>query len=114
MGLASSLAAYLLIVCVPPFMLGRRNPYHPVWSGLECLTVYAATAAGLGLLCALFASDGWRALGALVAGGEAWAAVGSISLVTAAFIAAGVAGSRSVGARGGAAGSRRRATGHGR
>lgn len=99
-GLALSLAAYLLTLCIPPFLLGRRNPYHPVWSGLECLTVYAATAAVVGWLCALFASDGWRALGALVAGGEAWAAVGSLLVVSGAFLGAAAAGSRSTGTRG--------------
>jgi hypothetical protein len=99
LGAASSLAAYLLSMCAPPFVLGRRNPYHPVWSGLECYAVYAAAAAAVGSICAAFASDGWRALGALVAGGEAWARVGSVALAVTAFLSAGFMGSRSASIR---------------
>lgn len=99
MGVAASLAAYLLILCVPPFLLARRNPYHPVWSGLECLLVYAVAAVVIGSLCALFAQDGWGALDAIVAGGEAWATAGYAILLVAMFLGAGKAGSVGASAR---------------
>ena len=107
LGASLSLLGYLLAVSLPSFLLARRDPYHPVWSGLECLTVYAATAAVTGSICAAFADDGWRALGALVAGGDPWAAIGSLAMLGAAFLAGGFIGS-------GGKTSRVRATGRGR
>ncbi len=111
LGTASALAAYLAALCLPPFLLGRRDPHHPVWGGLECLSVYAAVAVSVGWLCAAFASDGWRALGALVAGGEAWAAAGSALLLAGAFVGAGVAGSKGAPARGRMSRRRRKTAG---
>ncbi|MDI6829779.1 MAG: hypothetical protein QME88_00435 [Actinomycetota bacterium] len=100
LGTASALVAYLAALCLPPFLLGRRDPLHPVWGGLECLSVYAVVAVSVGWLCVAFANDGWRILGALVAGGEAWAAAGSALLLAGAFLGAGVAGSKGASARG--------------
>ena len=94
MALTAVLAAYLFLCAIPPFILGRKSYYHPVWRGIESFACYGAVALILGALFALIQDDDWSAWSGVSAGGAAWARIGSVVVLLAVFVAAAWWGSR--------------------
>ena len=92
--LTAVLAGYIFVIAIPPFILGRRTYYHPVWRGIESFACYAAVALFLGGILAAAQEGEWSVLSAISAGGALWARVGSLAVLALAFIAAAWWGSR--------------------
>ena len=88
------MAAYILVLAIPPFILGRRTYYHPVWRAVESLACYVVTALVLGGILDIAQEGEWSFLSGISAGGALWARVGSIAILIAVFIAAAWWGSK--------------------
>jgi hypothetical protein len=88
LALTAALLAYLTLCAAPPFLWSRRSYYHPVWRGIESFVCYTAVALVLGAVFAGFDGGNWSAWSGIVAGGDAWARVGSVVVLFLVFILA--------------------------
>jgi hypothetical protein len=91
--------AYLGMCALPSYIWSRKSHYHPVWRGIESFACYLVVALVLGAIFA--ASDGgdWSVLSGIAASGEAWARIGSVTVMMAVFILASWWGSKAAGGR---------------
>jgi hypothetical protein len=88
LALTAVLAGYILMIAIPPFILGRRTYYHPIWRGMESFACYAAIALVLGGVLDIAQGGDWSFLSGISAGGAVWARIGSIAVLVAVFITA--------------------------
>lgn len=102
LALTAVLFGYLLLCALPPFLWSRKGYYHPIWRGIESFVCYALVALVMGAIFAAAGEGEWSVLSGIVAGGDAWARIGSVGILLLVFIAASWWGGKS------AAGRRRR------
>jgi hypothetical protein len=86
--LTAVLAGYILLIAIPPFILGRRTYYHPIWRGIESFACYAAIALVLGGVLDIAQEGDWSVLSGISVGGAIWARIGSVAVLAAVFVAA--------------------------
>ncbi len=98
-ALTAVLAGYLLLAAIPSFMWSRKSLYHTVWRGIESCACYLLVALVLGAIFAAVDDGEWSFSSAIAAGGDAWAYMGSMVILLAAFVAASWLGGKSDAAR---------------
>ncbi len=94
LALTAVLAGYIFAIAVPPFILGRKTYYHPIWRGIESFACYAVIALFLGGVLTIAQEGDWSWLSGVSAGGTMWARIGSLAVLAAVFIAAAWWGSK--------------------
>jgi hypothetical protein len=88
LALIGVLFGYLALCVVPPFLWSRTSLYHPVWRGVEALICYAGVALVMGGIFTFESGTRWSAMSGLWAGGNAWGRIGSLVILSGAFILA--------------------------
>lgn len=86
LGITAVLLAYLAACSIPPFLMGRASRYHPVWRGAESFACYLLVSLVLGAVFAASSEGSWTVLSGISASGAAWARLGSVAVLAAAFV----------------------------